>query len=159
MNIRSGFLNMRNDKPMSYTNKTQPTTISPEKYLKETFKGKEKVQSEALALVDLYSKATGSPCVMWNKIFGFGKYHYLDSKGGEHTYLLTGFAISSTGFTLYNMMGWETYTKDIEKLGKYKLSGKSCLAIKSIDDIDLKALTAVIKSSTGEMKKRYKTEK
>jgi len=144
---------------MTYTNKTQPTTISPEKYLKENFKGKEKVQSEALTLVDLYSKATRSPCVMWNKIFGFGKYHYLDSKGGEHTHLITGFAISSTGFTLYNMIGWENYKKDIEKLGKYKLSGKSCLAIKSIEDIDLKVLKVVIKDSFAQMKKRYKTEK
>ncbi len=144
---------------MTYTNKTQPTTITPEKYLKQNFKGKEKVQSEALALVDLYTKATGSPCVMWNKIFGFGSYTYHDSKGGEHTHLITGFAISSTGFTLYNMMGWETYKKEIEKLGKYKLSGKSCLAIKSIEDIDLKVLKVVVKTSLGEMKKRYKTEK
>lgn len=144
---------------MSYTNKTQPTTISPEKYLKENFKGKEKVQSEALALVDLYSKATGSTCVLWNKIFGFGKYHYLDSKGGEHTHLVTGFAIFSTGFTLYNMMGWEKYSKDIEKLGKYKLSGKSCLAIKSVEDIDLKMLKVIVKDSLADMKKRYRTEK
>jgi hypothetical protein len=144
---------------MTYTNKTQPTTISPEKYLVENFKGKEKVQSEALALVDLYLKATGSPCVMWNKIFGFGKYHYLDSKGGEHIYMMTGFAISSTGFTLYNMIGWESYKKEIEKLGKHKLSGKSCLEIKSIGDVDLKVLKVVIKNSLNEMKKRYKTEK
>lgn len=144
---------------MSYTNKTQPTNISPEKFLKENFKGKEKVQSEALTLVDLYSKVTGSTCVMWNKIFGFGKYHYFDSKGGEHTHLITGFAISSTGFTLYNMIGWESYKKEIEKLGKYKLSGKSCLAIKSTVDIDLQVLEAVIKGSCNEMKKRYKTEK
>ncbi len=144
---------------MSYTNKTQPTTISPEKYLKENFKGKEKVQSEALTLIDLYSKVTGSPCVMWNKIFGFGKYHYLDSKGGEHFHLITGFAISSTGFTLYNMISWESYKKEIEKLGKHKLSGKSCLAIKSIEDIDLKVLNTLIKSSCAEMKKDYKTEK
>ena len=143
----------------TYTNKTQPTTISPEKYLKENFKGKEKMQSEALALVDLYSKITGSPCVMWSKIFGFGKYHYFDSKGGEHTHLMTGFAVSSTGFTLYNMIGWESYKKEIEKLGKHKVSGKSCLAIKSIEDINLKVLRAVIKHSYAEMKKRYKTEK
>ena len=103
---------------MTYTNKTQPTKISPEKFLKENFKGKEKVQSEALALVDLYSKASGSPCVMWNKIFGFGKYHYKDSKGSEHTYLITGFAISSNGFTLYNMIGWESYKTEIEKVAK-----------------------------------------
>lgn len=144
---------------MSYTNKTQPTKISPEKYLKESFKGKEKLQAEALALIDLYTKVTGSPCVMWNKIFGFGKYHYLDSKGGEHTHLITGFAISSTGFTLYNMMGWDMYKNDIEKLGKYKLSGKSCLAVKSIEDIDLKVLKTVIKKSCVEMKSRYETEK
>ncbi len=143
---------------MTYTNKTQPTTISPEKYLKENFKGKEKVQSEALALVDLYSKATGSPCVMWNKIFGFGKYHYLDSKGGEHSYLMTGFAVSKTGFTLYNIIGWESYKKDIEKLGKYKISGKSCLAIKSVADIDLKVLKFIIEETLAEMKKKYKTE-
>ena len=144
---------------MSYTNKTQPTKISPENFLKENFKGKEQVQKEALALIDLYSKATGSPCVMWNKIFGFGKYFYKDSKGGDHEYLITGFAISSTGITLYNIIGWANYKKEIEKLGKYKLSGKSCLAIKSIEDIDLKILKAVIKSSCSEMKKRYKTEK
>ncbi len=144
---------------MTYTNKTQPTLVSPEQYLKENLKGKEKVQAEALELIALYTKATGSPCVMWNKIFGFGKYHYLDSKGGEHVYLVTGFAVSSTGFTLYNMMGWEAYTKDIASLGKYKLSGKSCLAIKSIDDIDLKVLKVVIKKSLADMKKKYKTEK
>ncbi len=144
---------------MSYTNKTQPTAISSEKYIKNNFKGKEKLQNEASVLVDLHSKASGSSCVMWNKIFGFGKYHYLDSKGGEHTYLITGFAVSSGGFTLYNMMGWEMYRQDIEKLGKYKLSGKSCLAIKSIEDVDLMVLKAVIKNSCREMKKHHKTEK
>lgn len=144
---------------MPYTNKTQPTKKSPEQFLKENYKGKEKVQTEALALVDLYSMVTGSPCVMWNKIFGFGKYYYEDSKGGEHNHLIAGFAISSNGFTLYNMMGWETYKKEIEDLGKYKLSGKSCLAIKSIEDINLKILSSVIQSSCNEMQKRYKTEK
>lgn len=144
---------------MPYTNKTQPTTISPDKYLKENFKGNEKVQSETLELVDVYTKASGSPCVMWNKIFGFGKYYYKDSKGGEHSHLMTGFVISKTGFTLYNMIGWENYKKDIEKLGKCKISGKSCLAIKSVADINLKVLKVVIKDSLMIMRKKYKTEK
>ena len=143
---------------MSYTNKTQPTTIAPEKYLATKYKGREKIQSEAMALIDVYSKVTGWSCVMWNKIFGFGTYQYLDSKGGEHTFLVTGFAISSTGFTLYNMIGWSAFGADLEKLGKYKLSGKSCLAIKSVADIDVKVLTSIIKRSVAEMKKKYKTE-
>jgi hypothetical protein len=140
---------------MSYTNKTQPTTITPEKFLKENCKGKEKVQSEALILIDLYSKVTGSACVMWSKIFGFGTYHYKDSKNGEHAYFVTGFAISSTGFTLYNMIGWEQYKEDLKNLGKHKLSGKSCLAIKSIEDINLKVLKTLLKQSVLEMKKKY----
>ncbi len=142
---------------MTYTNKTQPTVVSPEKYLENNFKGKQKIQTEALVLVQLYSKIVGAPCVMWNKIFGFGKYYYLDSKGGEHSHLMTGFAISSTGFTLYNMMGWNAYTQELEKLGKYKISGKSCLAIKSIEDINLAILQAVVKQSLADMKKKYKT--
>lgn len=144
---------------MTYTNKTQPTKVTPKSFLEKNIKGKTKLHKEALELVDLYTKVTGSECVMWNKIFGFGKYHYFDSKGGEHVHLCTGFAVSSTGFTLYNMMGWDAYKKDIEKLGKYKLSGKSCLAIKSVEDVDLKVLKIVIKKSLADMKKKYKTEK
>lgn len=144
---------------MHYTNKTQPTKISPEKFLKENFKGNEKVQSEALALVELYTKATGAPCVMWNKIFGFGKYYYLDSKGGEHSYLMAGFAISKTGFTLYNLLGWAAYKEELEKLGKYKLTGKSCLAIKSVGDIKPTVLKTIIKKSVSGINQKYKTEK
>lgn len=143
---------------MTYTNKTQPTTISPEKYLKEKFKENEKTLSEAFMLIDVYAKATGSRCVMWNNIFGFGTYYYTDSKGGEHAYLITGFTISKTGFTLYNMIGWEHYKKEVEKLGKYKISGKSCLAIKCIANIDIQILTAIIKDSVTLMKKKYNTE-
>jgi hypothetical protein len=95
---------------------------------------------------------------MWNKLFGFGMYYYKDSKGGEHSYFVTGFAVSKTGFTLYNMMGWERYKKEIENLGTHKLSGKSCLAIKSIKDIDLKVLRVVIKQSLGDLKKKYRID-
>lgn len=144
---------------MTYTNKTQATTIDPISYLEKNFKGNERIQKEAHVLIDLYTKITGSPCVMWNRIFGFGKYYYKDSRGGEHNYSMTGFAIAKMGFTLYNLMGWETYKKDIEKLGTYKLTGTSCLAIKSVEDINLSVLKAVTKKSLVDMKKRYKTEK
>lgn len=56
-------------------------------------------------------------------------------------------------------MGWDAYKKEIEKLGRYKLSGKSCLAIKSIEDIDLRALTTVLKHSFIDMKNKYRTER
>lgn len=144
---------------MTYTNKTQPTTITPEAYLKALAPKNKQVLEDARALIAVYTKATGSPCVMWNKIFGFGSYEYADSKGGMHTHLMTGFAISSTGFTLYTMVGWKEYEQEIKKLGVYKLSGKSCLAIKNVAAIDLAVLGAIIKKSIAVMKKKYKTHK
>jgi hypothetical protein len=144
---------------MSYTNKTQATATNPTSYLEQHCAGNERVQKEALILIDLYTKVTGSPCVMWNKIFGFGKYYYRDSTGGEHTHLMTGFAMSKTGFTLYNILGWEAYKKGIAHLGVYKVSGKSCLAIKRVEDIDLKVLKQVVRQSVADLKKKYKTER
>jgi hypothetical protein len=161
---KSGLVSQRNDtieleigiqSRMTYTNKTQPTTISPEQFLAEHYSHDERVSRDAQALLTIYSKATGSPAVMWNKIFGFGSYVYKDSKGGEHTHLMTGFALSKSGFTLYNILGWNAYQTDIKELGVYKLSGKSCLAIKRLDDIDQAALAKVIKKSVADMKQKY----
>lgn len=143
---------------MSYTNKTAPTAVSPEQYLKDNFGGSTEVINDALQLIEIFSKVTGSRCVMWGKIFGFGKYHYNDSTGGSHDYLVTGFAISKTGFTLYNISGWENYKSDIESIGKYKLSGKSCMAIKRFADIDSNKLKIVITKSVKDLKAKYKTE-
>jgi hypothetical protein len=112
---------------MTYTNKTVATKVSPKEFIQNQ---KEGLRHDALLLVSFYEKVTGAKCVMWNRIFGFGEYEYKDSKGGSHTYLAAGFAVSSTGFTLYNIMGWEKYKDELAHLGKYKLSGKSCLAIK-----------------------------
>ncbi len=144
---------------MTYINKTQQTAISPEDYLKKNFPRDTHIQSDTFALIDIYTKATKSSCVMWNKIFGFGKYHYKDSRGGKHTHLATGFAISATGFTLYNMMGWDMHKKEITELGKCKVSGKSCLTIKSIKDIKPTILGKIIKDSLVAMRREYDVEK
>ncbi len=140
--------------PMPYINKTQPTKKSPKVYLQEAGLNEEKL-ADAHKLLALYSQATGAPCVLWNKIFGFGSYRYLDSTGHEHTYLATGFAISSSGFTLYNILGWEAYAKDLARLGTHKLSGKSCLAIKHLRNIDPDILAKIVKKSFADMQKKY----
>ncbi len=144
---------------MTYTIKTKPSALTPEGFLKKHFSKDPHIQTQARELIAIYSKVTGSKCVMWNKIFGFGKYHYLDSRGGEHEFLMTGFTISKTGFTLYNLMGWGMYKEDLKKLGTHKLSGKSCLAIKDLYDIKSDVLKKVVKRSHTDLKARYRTEK
>jgi hypothetical protein len=143
---------------MAYKNKTQETDEGPENFLQKNFPADNLKQYEAKELIKFYEKVSGFKCVMWNKIFGFGKYFYKDSGGGDHEYLMCGFAISKSGLTLYDIMGWENYKKDLEGLGKYKFSGKSCLAIKSIKDIDLKILEKVVYKSLADMKKKYQNK-
>lgn len=142
---------------MSYTNKTQPTNIEPKKYLNDTFPDDENIQAEAITLIDIFTKMTGYDCVMWRKMFGFGKYYYKDSNGGEHSYFMTGFSISKSGFTLYNIMGWENYHKEMSDIGKYKLTGNSCMNIKTINDINVKILQDIVQKSILDIKKNLKS--
>lgn len=138
---------------MSYTNKTQPMDTSVESVLEQM----DPMQAgEVRELIDFFSRLIGCRCVLWNKIFGFGTYYYNDSRGDEHSFLLAGFAISKTGFTLYNMMGWAQYTEQLVDLGKYKLSGKSCLAIKHVSDVNLKKLKRIYAQSLKQMRGSYR---
>lgn len=137
-------------------NKTQPTEIEARNFAKQNFSPDR--QKEILQLVDFFEKITGKKCVMWNKIFGFGKYHYKYDSGREGDFLATGFAVPKTGFTIYTIMGHENYPEILKDFGKYKSSGKSCLAIKKIEDINLKVLEKLIKTSLQDLNKKYKVE-
>jgi hypothetical protein len=53
--------------------------------------------------------------------------------------------------TLYIMPGFDAYGELMSKLGKHK-TGKSCLYIKSLDDIHLPTLKALIRESVKWMK-------
>jgi hypothetical protein len=146
---------------MAYTNKTQKTKINPLDYLKKNYPPDEskqkKIYQEALALIRFYKKISGAPCVLWNKMFGFGTYYYADSTGAEHEYFVIGFSITKNGFTLYNMRGWEMY-RDMLAGSRVKQTGKSCLLIKSITDIDLDKLERVYKLCIKDMRTKYKTD-
>jgi hypothetical protein len=56
-------------------------------------------------------------------------------------------------------MGWANYSDSLKQLGKYKLSGKSCLASKKVSDIDLRVLQSLIKQSLRDMKAKYATKR
>jgi hypothetical protein len=55
--------------------------------------------------------------------------------------------------TLYIWAGFAGYSELMKKLGKYK-TGKSCLYIKKIDDIDLSVLKELVERSVAYMLKR-----
>jgi Domain of unknown function (DU1801) len=137
------------------TNKTQPTNQSVEDFLKN-YPNKESTQ-DYLDLLKIFSAITNKPAVLWGKIVGFGNYHYKYASGREGDWFVTGFAPSKTGFTIYNIPGYEHTPDLLAKLGKYKM-GKSCLYVKKLTEIDIKVLDQIITKGLEYMEKNYKTK-
>ena len=94
---------------------------------------------------------TGEEPVMWGtSIIGFGSYQYKYASGREGEWFLTGFSPRKQNITLYIMSGFDQYDQLLAKLGKYK-TGKSCLYINKINDIDTDVLKELVKQSVEHM--------
>lgn len=103
----------------------------------------------------LMEKVTKSPAKMWGaSIVGFGTYTYQYESGRTGDWMLTGFSPRKQNLTLYIMSGFEGEPELMATLGKYK-TGKSCLYLKKLDDVDLKVLEKLIAASVKFMKTRY----
>jgi len=126
-------------------NKTKPTTRSVELFLDDLIP--EQRKKDSWTLYRLMEKITGSQGVLWGtSIIGFGDYHYKYASGREGDWFLTGFSPRKNALILYLMCDISHESIDFSTLGKHK-KGKGCLYIKRLDDVDLKALEDIIKTS------------
>ena len=108
----------------------------------------EKKQRDSQTLLELMQEVTGEEPAMWgDSIIGFGGYHYRYASGREGDWFLTGFSPRKQNLTVYIMAGFEAYDGLMQKLGKYK-TGKSCLYIKKIEDIDQEVLRELVRQSS-----------
>lgn len=125
--------------------KTQPHEGSVEAFLNGVEDdGK---REDAFALLKLMEEVTGEAATMWgDSIVGFGSYHYRYASGREGDWFLTGFSPRKRNLTLYIMAGFERYDALLEKLGKFK-TGKSCLYLKRLADVDLDVLRELVRQS------------
>ena len=73
--------------------------------------------------------------------------------GRELDWFLTGFSPRKKELTLYIMPGFDRYDDLMAKLGKHK-TGKSCLYIKRLADVDATVLRALVESSVKHMRGR-----
>ena len=130
--------------------KTQVTRASVEKFLQQ-IRDEEK-REECYAILKIMKKATRADPKMWGtNIIGFGNYHYVYESGREGDWFITGFSPRAQNLTLYVMGGFDTGL--LKKLGKYK-TGKGCLYIKRLEDIDQKILSELINRSVRNLSKR-----
>ena len=87
---------------------------------------------------------------------GYGTYHYRYESGREGDFMLTGYSPRKQALTVYILAGFDRFGRLMKKLGKYK-TGKSCLYIKSLSDVDEKVLEQLIDASVKHMRDNYET--
>lgn len=134
--------------------KTVPTRASVDKFLKGI--SDEKKRADCYQILEIMSKATRSQPKMWGtSIVGFGDYHYVYASGREGDWFITGFSPRKQNLTLYMMGGFEQFPELMQQLGKHS-TGKGCLYINRLEDVDLKVLKKLITQSVKAAAKSQK---
>ncbi len=121
--------------------KTQVNDASVEAFLA---KQPDEVAADCRAIVKLMKKATGEEPRMWGaSIVGFGRYAYKGASGREGEWMLTGFSPRKANLSLYILTGLDKSAAQLAKLGKHT-TGKGCLYIKRLSDVDMKVLEQLV---------------
>jgi hypothetical protein len=136
-------------------NKTRPTGSSVTSFMNAI--SDREMRSDAKKVAAMMRRATGKRARMWGpSIVGYGSYHYRYESGREGDYMITGFSPRKQALTVYIMPGFSHFDKMMAKLGKYK-TGKSCLYIKRLVDVDEAVLEELIRESVSYMRAHYET--
>jgi len=129
--------------------KTKKTNASVEKFLNSV--ADEQRRKDCFQLVEIMKTATKSEPAMWGtSIVGFGRHQYKYTSGRVLEWFQVGFSPRKQDLTLYIVPGVERYPELMKKLGKHK-TGRSCLYIKKLEDVDLPTLEQLIKQSVGHL--------
>lgn len=132
--------------------KTKPNNASVKDFI-DSIEDEQK-RKDCKEIAKMMRKATGKNAKMWgDSIVGYDKYDYTNRSGGG-TWHRTGFSPRKQAITLYIMDGFDKYEKLMKKLGKHK-TGKSCLYIKRLSDVDKDVLNELIVESLKYFEKKY----
>lgn len=138
-------------------NKTTPGKASVPAFLNGITDPQKRADCKAIA--KMMRDATGKPAKMWGtSIVGYDQYDYLYESGRSGTFMMTGFSPRAQNISVYIMPGFDQYASLLKKLGKYK-TGKSCLYIKRLEDVDTQVLARLIKESVVDMRRKYNKKK
>jgi hypothetical protein len=133
--------------------KTKPTRASAEKYIAAIANDEQRKDAERLVV--LMRKATRQEPRMWGpSIIGFGSYDYKYASGHEGTSALAAFAARGRELVVYIAESFEGRDGLLEELGEHK-SGKVCVYIRRLADIDLKVLETLVARSIADTRSRY----
>jgi hypothetical protein len=104
----------------------------------------EQRQADGRAVCAMMARITGEPGVMWGpSIIGFGSHHYRYESGREGDICRIGFSPRKAQLVFYIGAGSGRLDALLAKLGKHS-TGKGCLYVKKLADVDLAVLEAMI---------------
>jgi len=139
----------RSARKSKYVLKTRATPQNVGQFLAGIADATKRADAEEIAR--MMASITGVQPKMWGpSIVGFGQYHYKYESGHEGDMCIAGFSPRKDALTLYVMPGFEHYADLMAKLGRYK-TGKCCLYVKRLDDVDRDVLRKLIERSVGFM--------
>jgi hypothetical protein len=133
--------------------KTKPTEVGVDEFLDAVPDPQRR--EDARKVRAMMERVSGEPAVMWGaSIVGFGCYHYRYDSGHEGDWARIGFSPRSRELVLYIMGGFPHHQALMERLGKYR-TGKSCLYVRRLSDLDEGVLETLIADSLVHMRERY----
>lgn len=133
--------------------KTKPTEISVCAFIDAV--ADERQRGDALKIAAMMERLSGHKAKMWGpSIIGFGQYHYKYASGYEGDMARIGFSPRKGNIVLYLVDGFAGHAELMAKLGKHK-TGKSCLYLKRLSDVDEAVLEQLCIESLAWMAKKY----
>ncbi|TVP93374.1 DUF1801 domain-containing protein [Alkalibacterium sp.] len=136
-----------------YKAKTKETDASVTRFIESV--EKESKKQDAYRLLSIFEEASGMEAKMWgDSIIGFGSYHYKYASGHEGDSMLVGFSPRKAKISLYMATGFPERERYLSRLGKHT-SGKGCVYINKVDDIDTDVLKDFIQASIAFLTDEY----
>ena len=122
--------------------KTKKTELSVDAFIKKVPDVQKR--KDAFTILELMEKATKTKGKMWGSaIIGFGDRQLKYESGRVLDWFVMGFSPRKQNFALYITGAVSTQQALLKKLGKYK-TGKGCLYITKLDEVDLAVLKVII---------------
>ncbi|SDF20283.1 protein of unknown function (DU1801) [Fontibacillus panacisegetis] len=136
-----------------YEQKTKETDNSVIEFIENVDNTKKR--EDAYKLLDIFTETTGYEAKMWGpSIIGFGSYHYKYATGHEGDAPLVGFSPRKAKISLYFATGDTEREALLNDLGKHT-SGKACVYINKVADINVDILKALIVQSVHFLRETY----
>ncbi|KMJ57706.1 hypothetical protein AB685_12675 [Bacillus sp. LL01] len=138
---------------VAYELKTKETDNSVIEFIEAVESPKKR--EDAYKLLDIFTETTGYEAKMWGpSIIGFGSYHYKYPTGHEGDFMLIGFSPRKAKISLYFATGDSKREVLLKKFGKHT-TGKACVYINKVADIDVNVLKELIKQSIAFLRETY----